>query len=66
MDTRYENKQQLADRLGVSCRTINTWMTDHRIPFTKITERVVRFIPQEVDQALVRFAVRVREPRTAS
>lgn len=66
MEAKYENKQQLADRLGVSCRTINTWMAAHRIPFTKITERVVRFIPQEVDQALVRFAVRVREPRTAS
>jgi len=58
METKYENKQQLAERLGVSSRTVNIWMAERRIPFCKISERVIRFVPHEVDAALVKFTVR--------
>jgi len=55
--TEYETKQQLAARLGVSIRTISSWMASRRIPFCKITERVIRFVPHEVDAALGKFTV---------
>lgn len=58
MGTTYETKQQLAERLGVSQRTINVWMATRRIPFCRITERVVRFVPSEVDAAMAKFIVR--------
>ncbi len=60
MENKYENKKQLAERLGVSSRTIENWMAERRIPFCKITDRMVRFVPQEVDAALVKFTIRNR------
>ena len=66
MQNTYETKKQLAARLGLSCRTLNNWMAEGRIPYCKITERVIRFVPQEVDQALAKFTVRSRQGRVAS
>jgi excisionase family DNA binding protein len=62
----YESKTQLADRLGVSTRTISQWMAANRIPYCKPTERIVRFIPAEVDAALVKFSVNRQESRGAA
>ena len=47
------NKQQLAERLNVSIRTLENWMEQRLIPYVKPT-RTVRFFWRDVDQALRR------------
>lgn len=53
----FVNKSILAQRYTVSTRTIDNWMQERIIPFTKIGG-VVRFRISEVDAALSRFAVK--------
>jgi excisionase family DNA binding protein len=65
MENHYETKQQLSERLGVSSRTINIWMAQRRIPFCRLSERVVRFIPGDVDAALERFTVKAHQVKAA-
>ena len=50
----YLNKRQLADRLGVSTRTIDSLMRARRIGFLRITRKLVRFRRNEVDGYLAR------------
>jgi excisionase family DNA binding protein len=45
------SKPQLAARLGVSLRTVESWMTKRLIPFVKI-KKTVRFSWPDVEQAL--------------
>ena len=45
------SKRQLAERLGVTSRTIDTWMAQQRIPYLKIG-RSVRFSFDEVSSHL--------------
>ena len=48
------NKQKIAYRYDVSPRTIQEWMGEGKLPFRKIGY-MVRFDPDECDQALARF-----------
>ncbi len=45
------SKKQLAERLGVTARTLDTWMVQRRIPYLKIG-RTVRFSLSEVSMHL--------------
>ena len=50
----YETKSQVAKRLNVSKRTIDNLMKQRRLPFIKLTPRIVRFPKAEVDAFLAR------------
>jgi excisionase family DNA binding protein len=50
----YETKSQVARRLNVSRRTIDNLMRKRRLPFIKLTSKIVRFPKAEVDAYLVR------------
>ena len=59
----YETKSQVARRLNVSRRTIDNLMRQRRLPFIKLTPRIVRFPKAEVDAFLARnFRVRACGP----
>ena len=48
----YETKSQVARRLNVSRRTIDNLMRQRRLPFIKLTSKIVRFPEAEVDAYL--------------
>ncbi len=48
----YETKDQVARRLNVSRRTIDNLMRQRRLPFIKLTSKLVRFPKAEVDAYL--------------
>jgi excisionase family DNA binding protein len=48
----YETKSQVARRLNVSRRTIDNLMRQRRLPFIKLTSKIVRFPKIEVDAYL--------------
>jgi excisionase family DNA binding protein len=48
----YETKSQVARRLSVSRRTIDNLMRQRRLPFIKLTSKIVRFPKAEVDAYL--------------
>ena len=55
----YETKSQVARRLNVSVRTIDNLMKQRRLPFIKLTSKIVRFPKADVDAFLARnFRVR--------
>ena len=55
----YETKSQVARRLNVSRRTIDNLMRQRRLPFIKLTSKIVRFPKAEVDAYLAKnFRVR--------
>jgi excisionase family DNA binding protein len=55
----YETKSQVAQRLNVSKRTIDNLMRQRRLPFIKLTSKIVRFPKADVDAYLARnFRVR--------
>ena len=61
----YETKSQVARRLNVSKRTIDNLMKQRRLPFIKLTSKIVRFPKAEVDAFLARnFRVRACSPET--
>ena len=49
--TEYENKRQLAARLGVSVRTVDNLLT-RGIPHVKLTRKLLRFPRGAVDEWL--------------
>ncbi len=51
MEPEYEDKKQLAARLGVSSRTINNLM-DRGLPYLKLTPKLVRFPRAATDEWL--------------
>ena len=58
----YETKDQVARRLNVSRRTIDNLMRQRRLPFIKLTAKIVRFPKAEVDAYLARnFHINARE-----
>jgi excisionase family DNA binding protein len=50
----YETKSQVARRLNVSRRTIDNLMRQRRLPFIKLTSKIVHFPKAEVDAYLAR------------
>jgi len=55
----YETKSQVARRLNVSVRTIDNLMKQRRLPYIKLTSKIVRFPKADVDAFLARnFRVR--------
>ena len=61
----YETKSQVARRLNVSKRTIDNLMRQRRLPFIKLTPKIVRFPKAEVDAYLAQnFRVRACGPKS--
>jgi excisionase family DNA binding protein len=61
----YETKSQVARRLNVSRRTIDNLMRQRRLPFIKLSSKIVRFPKAEVDAYLARhFCIRACKPET--
>jgi excisionase family DNA binding protein len=59
----YETKSQVARRLNVSVRTVDNLMKQRRLPFIKLTSKIVRFPKADVDAYLARnFRVRAFGP----
>ena len=57
----YETKSQVARRLSVSRRTIDNLMRQRRLPFIKLTSKIVRFPKAEVDAYLAQnFRINAR------
>ena len=55
----YETKSQVARRFNASKRTIDNLMKQRRLPFIKLTSKIVRFPKADVDAFLARnFRVR--------
>ena len=50
-------KVEVAELLGVSCRTVENYMRSRRLPFLKIG-RSVRFDLARVEEALARYEVK--------
>lgn len=50
----YLDKQMFAHRLGVSTRTIDALMKARKVPYLKLTRKLVRFRRQDVDDYLAR------------
>jgi excisionase family DNA binding protein len=48
----YYNKRQLAHYLNVSVRTIDALMRARKLPFIKLTKKLVRFPKADVDAYL--------------
>ena len=51
------NEMELAKYLGLSKRSIQNLRADGKIPFYRISNRCIRFDPDEVGRALRRFRV---------
>jgi excisionase family DNA binding protein len=52
------SKQELALSIGVSPRTIDSWMAQKRIPFIRLSARLIKFNLERVKAALARYEVK--------
>ncbi len=52
------SKQELALVIGVSARTIDNWMAQKRIPFIRLSARLIKFNLQRVKAALARYEIK--------
>jgi hypothetical protein len=52
------SKQELAMAIGVSPRTIDSLIPEKRIPFLRLSSRMIRFNLERVRIALARYEVR--------
>lgn len=52
--SQYLTKQQVARYLNVSVRTVDSLMRARKLPFIKLTRKLVRFRRQDVDEYLAR------------
>jgi hypothetical protein len=57
------SKQELALVIGVCPRTIDHWMAQKRIPFIRLSARLIKFNLERVKAALARYEVREVEVR---
>ena len=52
------SKQELARVVGVSPRTIDNWMAQKRIPFIRLSARLIKFNLERVKAALARYEIK--------
>ena len=52
------SKQEVALAVGVSPRTIDNWIAHKRIPFLRLSPRLIKFDLERVKAALERYEVR--------
>jgi hypothetical protein len=52
------NKDGIAGYLGISPRTVDYWVATRKIPFQRRSARMLRFVPEEVKEALAKLTVR--------
>ena len=52
------SKQELALAVGVSPRTIDNWMAQRRIPFIRLSARLIKFNLERVKTALGRYEIK--------
>jgi excisionase family DNA binding protein len=52
------SKQELALLVGVSPRTIDNWMAQKRIPFIRLSARLIKFNLERVKAALARYEIK--------
>jgi hypothetical protein len=52
------SKQELALAVGVSPRTLDSWMSQRRIPFLRLSPRLIKFNLERVKAALMRYEVK--------
>jgi excisionase family DNA binding protein len=52
------SKQELALAIGVSPRTIDNWMAQKRIPFLRLSARLIKFNLERVKAALARYEIK--------
>jgi hypothetical protein len=58
------SKQELALVIGVCPRTIDNWMAQKRIPFIRLSARLIKFNLERVKAALGRYEIKeVGAPR---
>ena len=58
------SKQELALVIGVSPRTIDNWIAQKRIPFIRLSARLIKFNLERVKAALARYEIKeVGAPR---
>ena len=52
------SKQELALAIGVSPRLLDSWISERRIPFLRLSARLIRFNLDRVTIALARYEVK--------
>jgi excisionase family DNA binding protein len=52
------SKRELALVIGVSPRTVDNWMAQKRIPFLRLSTRLIKFNLERVKAALARYEVK--------
>ncbi len=52
------SKQELALAIGVSPRTIDNWISQKRIPFLRLSTRLIKFDLERVKTALARYEIK--------
>jgi hypothetical protein len=52
------SKQELALVIGVCPRTIDNWMAQKRIPFLRLSARLIKFNLERVKAALARYEIK--------
>lgn len=55
---RFLSKEELSTVIGVSCRTIDNWVAQKRIPRLRLSSRMTRFNLPKVEAALERYEVK--------
>jgi hypothetical protein len=52
------SKKELASALGVSPRSIDNWIAQRRIPFLRLSARLIKYNLARVELSLARYEVR--------
>jgi hypothetical protein len=52
------SKQELALAIGVCPRTLDSWCAQKRIPFLRLSARLIRFDLERVKAALARYEIK--------
>jgi excisionase family DNA binding protein len=55
---RLHSKLEVAVAINVSPRTVDNWMAQKRIPFLKLSARLIRFDLERVQAALGRYEIK--------